>query len=95
LEEIPVDVQPDIKESKASKGCMHRIISSQHSASHILFSVLALESIITGSALGVAADKLSVIVILIAILTHIWAESFALTAAYLKSEMELKKFIEC
>lgn len=51
----------------------------KHSAGFILFSVLALESFISGSALGIAGQWLGVVVLLIAILTHIWAEAFALS----------------
>jgi len=60
----------------------------KHSAGWILFSVLALESFITGSACGVSSTDLGALVIFIAIITHIWAEAFALCATFLKSKME-------
>ncbi|KYQ89633.1 hypothetical protein DLAC_09598 [Tieghemostelium lacteum] len=56
----------------------------------MLFSVLALESIVSGSALGVEDDKVSIFVTFLAISTHIWAESFALTATVLKSTKNSK-----
>lgn len=51
---------------------------SQHPTGYILLTVLSLESFISGSALGVSQTYMKVFVLLTAILTHIWAESFAL-----------------
>jgi len=61
---------------------------AKHTAGWILFSVLALESFISGSACGVSSTDLGALVIFIAIITHIWAEAFALSATFLKSKME-------
>eukprot|EP01132_Coremiostelium_polycephalum_P010782 gene10782-13203_t len=52
---------------------------------YMLFVVLAIESFISGAALGVQKDQGSIFVTFLAIITHIWAESFTLTAAVLKS----------
>jgi len=60
----------------------------KHTAGWILFSVLALESFISGSACGVSSTDLGALVIFIAIITHIWAEAFALSATFLKTKME-------
>lgn len=51
----------------------------------IFFSVVSLESVISGSAMGVATKFIGALVVFIAIVTHIWAEAFALMASVLKA----------
>jgi len=62
-----------------------------HRVGFILFSVLSLESFISGSALGIANSPMSALGLGIAIITHIWAEAFALCASFMKSKMEPKR----
>eukprot|EP01114_Cavostelium_apophysatum_P013395 TRINITY_DN3238_c0_g1_i1.p1 TRINITY_DN3238_c0_g1~~TRINITY_DN3238_c0_g1_i1.p1 ORF type:complete len:388 (-),score=94.81 TRINITY_DN3238_c0_g1_i1:327-1490(-) len=97
LDEKPKPVEKHLEKdshhhgAEPKKGLWRRMVTSPHSAAYILMAVLGLESAISGSALGIADKSLSVIVVMIAIITHIWAESFALVAAFLKSKMEIKK----
>ena len=49
--------------------------------------VLSLESLLSGSALGVASNYVSALVVFIAIVAHIWAGAFALCASFLKSAL--------
>jgi len=56
----------------------------------MLFTVLSLESFISGSALGIEDNEISIFVTFFAIVTHIWAESFTLTAAIMKTNQTLK-----
>jgi len=58
---------------------------------YILFSVLGLESFISGSALGITGTSVGVMVIGIAIITHTWAEAFALCTSFLKAGMSNRR----
>lgn len=51
----------------------------------ILFVILGLESVTSGSALGVQSSFQTALAVFFAIITHIWAESFTLCVAILKS----------
>ncbi|EGC30907.1 hypothetical protein DICPUDRAFT_157315 [Dictyostelium purpureum] len=57
---------------------------------YMLFVVLSLESLISGMALTLEEDKILISVTFIAIITHIWAESFALSANVMKSLLKLR-----
>jgi len=85
MQEISITEPLQIQE----KRLPHAILN--HSTGYILFSVLALESFISGSALGFSETSLGVLVLFIAIVTHCWAEAFALCSNFLKSRMQKKK----
>jgi len=51
----------------------------------MLFLLLGIESIVSGSALGIESQTKEVLIVFLAIVTHIWAESFTLCVALLKS----------
>jgi len=85
-------------------GHLHHAEHHQHGHSHgsghasqapplpyLLYSVLALESVVTGSALGIQESESKVWVTFFAIVTHIWAEAFTLTINLLKSKFSPKK----
>eukprot|EP01090_Pellita_catalonica_P004924 TRINITY_DN14734_c0_g1_i1.p1 TRINITY_DN14734_c0_g1~~TRINITY_DN14734_c0_g1_i1.p1 ORF type:complete len:247 (-),score=46.52 TRINITY_DN14734_c0_g1_i1:174-914(-) len=61
---------------------------------YMLFAVLALESFISGSALGVQQTFIKVLVTFIAITTHIWAEAFTLSTAILKSKVSTARTLQ-
>jgi solute carrier family 39 (zinc transporter), member 1/2/3 len=61
------------------------------SAVWLFFAVVSLESAISGSAMGVATKFLGAFVIFIAIVTHIWAEAFALMSSVLKANFTDKE----
>eukprot|EP01102_Stenamoeba_stenopodia_P006395 TRINITY_DN1750_c0_g1_i1.p1 TRINITY_DN1750_c0_g1~~TRINITY_DN1750_c0_g1_i1.p1 ORF type:complete len:282 (+),score=65.09 TRINITY_DN1750_c0_g1_i1:275-1120(+) len=91
----------------SSLGHLHHAEHHQHGHSHggggsghkdqspplpyLLYSVLALESVVTGSALGIQESESKVWVTFFAIVTHIWAEAFTLTINLLKSKFSQKK----
>lgn len=89
----------------SSLGHLHHAEHHQHGHSHggsgnkdqspplpyLLYSVLALESVVTGSALGIQESESKVWVTFFAIATHIWAEAFTLTINLLKSKFSQKK----
>ena len=58
---------------------------------YLLAAVFALETCISGSALGIATNTAQVIAVFVAIVSHIWAEGFALSAACLKNQFSEKK----
>jgi len=98
-EEISLDfteetIHPDhSKENSAEHSHSHNADENPAKTAYILFAVLSLESAISGSALGVANDTLGAIVLFVAIITHIWAESFALCANLLKAKVALKRIL--
>ncbi|KAF2076532.1 hypothetical protein CYY_002146 [Polysphondylium violaceum] len=62
----------------------------------MLFAVLSLESFISGSALGIQDNEVSVFVTFLAIVSHIWSESFTLSASVMKTRQSLKTiYISC
>ena len=54
-------------------------------SSFLLLAVCALESCISGLALGVQKSQKQAFILFLAIITHIWAEAFALSASFLKA----------
>lgn len=86
----------------AKKGHLHHAVHHEHGHGHghkdeapplpyLLYSVLALESFVTGSALGIQEDQQKVTFTFFAIATHIWAEAFTLSINLLKSKFSLRK----
>ena len=61
---------------------------------YMLFVVLSLETFISGSALGVQQKRSKVLVTFIAIVTHIWAEAFTLSACLLKAKVSDSNIIK-
>jgi zinc transporter ZupT len=84
----------------AKEGHLHHAVHHEHGHGHtdekpplpyLLFSVLALESFVTGSALGIQEDRTKVTFTFFAIASHIWAEAFTLTINLLKSNFSVRK----
>lgn len=71
LEEVDVNEIEEISTNHEHK-------EGHGTSSYVLFGVLALESFMSGSALGVSNTSMGVLVVFIAIVTHLWAEAFAL-----------------
>ena len=61
--------------------------------SYLLTIMLALETIISCVAIGISSTYKNAVVTLIAVLSHIWAESFTLTVSYTKANFSRKKVI--
>jgi zinc transporter 1/2/3 len=61
---------------------------------YMLFLVLALESAISGAALGVQTNYLKALATFLAIVTHIWAEAFTLCTAFLKAKVSDKNCVK-
>eukprot|EP01087_Luapelamoeba_hula_P009848 TRINITY_DN2574_c1_g1_i8.p1 TRINITY_DN2574_c1_g1~~TRINITY_DN2574_c1_g1_i8.p1 ORF type:complete len:449 (+),score=105.93 TRINITY_DN2574_c1_g1_i8:28-1374(+) len=83
--------QPIPEHSDTGGELLHTVelkASKEPKFPYILYSVLGLESAISGSALGFQSTPKDVLIIFLAISTHAWAEAFALAAAMLKGRMK-------
>lgn len=69
----------------------HIAIKSHGGLPYIIAVLLGFHSLVAGMALGAAAEKSDAIAILVAILSHKWAESFALSLTLVKQHITLRE----
>lgn len=78
---------PEEEQGDHRDRIIEHVLPRKRKIPYMLFIVLGMESAVSGCALGFQKTLLDVLVLFIAIASHIWAEAFTLCTALLKAKV--------